>query len=46
VRLAFMVGGIVSLAAIVIAFFVRKPPVPEVAEGELVESGEVPAPAH
>ena len=29
VRLAFMVGGIVSLAALVLAFFVRKPSSPE-----------------
>jgi MFS transporter, DHA2 family, lincomycin resistance protein len=55
VRLAFMVGGIVSLAAVVIAFFVRKPPAPEIAESDLVgepvdgdhvDSGEVSAPTH
>ena len=32
VRLAFLVGGIVSLAAIVVAFFVTKPPQPTVAD--------------
>jgi DHA2 family lincomycin resistance protein-like MFS transporter len=37
VRLAFLVGAIVSLAAVALAFFVRKPPAPEVPEGEFAE---------
>jgi len=46
VRLAFLVGAIVSLVALALAFFVRKPPAPEVAESDLVDSGEVSAPTH
>ena len=42
VRLAFMVGGIVSLAAVVVAFFVRKPPVPEVTDADLNQAPTVP----
>jgi DHA2 family lincomycin resistance protein-like MFS transporter len=34
VRLAFLVGAIVSLAAVALAFFVRKPPAPEASDGE------------
>lgn len=43
VRLAFLVGAIVSLAALALAFFVRKPPAPEVPEGEFAEKPAVPA---
>jgi DHA2 family lincomycin resistance protein-like MFS transporter len=46
VRLAFLIGAFVSLVALVLAFFVRKPPAPEVAEGDAAELGEVTAPAH
>ena len=46
VRLAFLVGALVSLIALALAFFVRKPPAPEIPEGEHAESGEVAAPAH
>jgi len=46
VRLAFLVGAIVSLVALALAFFVRKPPAPEVAESDLVVGDEVPAPTH
>lgn len=47
VRLAFLVGAIVSLAALVLAFFVRKPAVPEVPEGELgAQDGVAAAHAH
>jgi DHA2 family lincomycin resistance protein-like MFS transporter len=44
VRLAFLVGAIVSLAALVLAFFVRRPAAPEITEGDLVERDEVTAP--
>ena len=44
VRLAFLVGAIVSLAALVLAFFVRKPPAPEVPESEFTEAPAVAAP--
>lgn len=44
VRLAFLVGAIVSLAALVLAFFVRKPATPEISEGELTGRDEVAAP--
>jgi DHA2 family lincomycin resistance protein-like MFS transporter len=43
VRLAFMVGGIVSLAAVVVSFFVSKPPAPEVTDGDLVPDDKVAA---
>lgn len=46
VRLAFEVGAFVSLLALALAFFVRKPPAPEVPEGEMVADDEVPASAH
>jgi DHA2 family lincomycin resistance protein-like MFS transporter len=42
VRLAFMVGGIVSLGALVVAFFVRKPPASEIVENDLVVEPSVP----
>jgi hypothetical protein len=42
--LAFLVGAIVSLAALVLAFFVRKPPAPEVPESEFTEAPAVAAP--
>ena len=44
VRLAFLVGAIVSLAALVLAFFVRKPATPEIPEGEFAARDEVDAP--
>lgn len=43
VRLAFLVGAIVSLAALALAFFVRKPPAPEVPEGEFADAPGVPS---
>ena len=43
VRLAFMVGGIVSLAAVIVAFFVRKPALPEVAEDDVNQAPPVPS---
>lgn len=46
VRLAFLVGAIVSLAALVLAFFVRRPAAPDVTEGDLVPENEVAAPPH
>jgi DHA2 family lincomycin resistance protein-like MFS transporter len=51
VRLAFLVGGIVSLAALALAFFVRKPPAQEVPEGEGADGGfavgnEMATPTH
>ncbi len=46
VRLAFMVGGIVSLAAVVVAFFVRKPAVTEVAEDSFDGGHSEQAPTH
>jgi DHA2 family lincomycin resistance protein-like MFS transporter len=42
VRLAFLVGAIVSLAALVLAFFVRKPPAAEIPESEFADAREVP----
>ncbi|MEP6842619.1 MAG: MDR family MFS transporter [Pseudolysinimonas sp.] len=46
VRMAFMVGGIVSLAAVVVSFFVRKPPVPEIAESDFADAPDMPAASH
>jgi len=46
VRLAFMVGAFVSLAALALAFFVRKPPAAEIPDPEPAEGTEVAAPAH
>ncbi|MEO6115496.1 MAG: DHA2 family efflux MFS transporter permease subunit [Pseudolysinimonas sp.] len=46
VRLAFLVGAIVSMVALALAFFVRKPPAPEIAEGEFAEAPGVPAQSH
>jgi DHA2 family lincomycin resistance protein-like MFS transporter len=43
VRLAFLVGAIVSLAAVALAFFVRKPPAPEIADVDSIEAPGVPA---
>jgi DHA2 family lincomycin resistance protein-like MFS transporter len=43
VRLAFLVGAIVSLAALVLAFFVRKPATPEITDDELVAESGVPS---
>lgn len=45
VRLAFLVGAIVSLAALALAFFVRRPAAPEISEGEFVADDKV-APTH
>jgi len=45
VRLAFLVGAIVSLAALVLAFFVRKPATPEISDSELIAQDEA-APTH
>ena len=46
VRLAFLVGAIVSLLALALAFFVRKPPAAEIPDPEPAEGNEVAAPAH
>jgi DHA2 family lincomycin resistance protein-like MFS transporter len=46
VRLAFLIGAFVSLVALALAFFVRKPPAPEVPESEFAASGEASAPVH
>lgn len=46
VRLAFLVGAIVSLAALVLAFFVRKPVVAEVADGPFDQAEVTAAPSH
>ena len=46
VRLAFLVGAIVSLLALALAFFVRKPPAAEIPDPALAEGNEVAAPAH
>ena len=46
VRLAFLVGAIVSLVALALAFFVRKPPTAEIPDPEPVVDDEVSAPAH
>jgi len=46
VRLAFLVGAIVSLVALALAFFVRKPPAAEIPDPEPVVGDEVSAPAH
>jgi DHA2 family lincomycin resistance protein-like MFS transporter len=43
VRLAFLVGAIVSLAALALAFFVRKPIEPETSDPEFIEAPGVPA---
>jgi len=46
VRLAFLVGALVSLIALALAFFVRKPPAAEIPNPEPAEGTEVAAPAH
>ena len=46
VRLAFLVGAIVSLAALALAFFVRKPPTPEISDTEVSEGESVQVPTH
>jgi len=46
VRLAFLVGALVSLIALALAFFVRKPPAAEIPDPEPAEGTEVAAPAH
>ncbi|MEO6533036.1 MAG: DHA2 family efflux MFS transporter permease subunit [Pseudolysinimonas sp.] len=46
VRLAFLIGAFVSLVALVLAFFVRKPPTPEVPNSEFAASDAAAAPAH
>jgi len=46
VRLAFLVGALVSLIALALAFFVRKPPAAEIPNPEQAEGTEVAAPAH
>lgn len=45
VRLAFLVGAIVSLAALVLAFFVRKPAVAEISDGDLSDQDLMESPA-
>lgn len=45
VHWAFLTGAFVSLAPIVIAFFIRKPKAPELTDAEL-ETGSIPTPAH
>jgi hypothetical protein len=45
VRLAFLVGAIVSLAALVLAFFVRNPASPEITDAELGVEDSAPAEA-
>jgi len=45
VRLAFLVGALVSLIALALAFFVRKPPAAEIPNPEPAEGTEVAAPA-
>jgi len=46
VRLAFLVGALVSLIALALAFFVRKPPAAEIPDPESADGAEVAAPAH
>jgi len=46
VRLAFLVGALVSLIALALAFFVRKPPAAEIPDTQPADGTEVSAPAH
>jgi len=46
VRLAFLVGALVSLIALALAFFVRKPPAAEIPDTQPVDGAEVSAPTH
>lgn len=46
VRLAFLVGALVSLIALALAFFVRKPPAAEIPDTDVAEAPGVPAQTH